>query len=385
MSDTVVRNCVLHNFSFPFLKTNTSTSTQNRITVSGCAFYDNYGEDCSFNSPAGTMTNVIVENCTFSDGLGYTISAAQLYVAFASVSNFVVSDCTFSGTINGDAIHIEQDCLNGSISNNVFNIDVGSNASCVQILSNNVGGTYFTPENIVVSNNSMSSITPQKLNTTGISIVYNLSPVSNGKQININNNVINNFYNGIIGSSKIADNCAIENNILNDCAIGLLLVSGQITVNNNKTSSCTTGIVSAKGAVVKDHVFYNCTTNADANTRPCVLVNPSFLIAPFAVVGGVTVYKPLVNLTVNDRLYGTMTTNAFISSNNTVYEYWVGSVLWDGTTLTATAQTTINPASALVTNVVNNASQLSISVNSFLTDSSVTCIATMSGSILIGI
>lgn len=384
ITDTNLFNCDIHNFAYCFLKANIWTSNQNRINVSNCNFYSNYYEDAAFNSPLGTMANVAVQNCSFYSGAGSSASLNQLYTSFASVSNFIASGNIYSGTVY-EAIHVEENSINGTIENNVINVDItATSGAAIQILENNVAGVFTSPTNISITGNAINKAgTAKQTDKNGISIVFNVTPTFPGNNLVIANNAIQNFYNGMIVNSNAANNVFVTGNTIENCENGLYLVEAQLDVSNNATINCTVGVYSFVSTTLQNHIFNSCTTNVDANQYPVMLVNPSYVFTAFSSTAATPVYKYITALGASDQLYGSISVYSFSEANTSSYGYWTGDILWDGTSLTSTVKTSASPFSALVQNVVSNSSKLAISVTTAVNQTNVRCSAKINGSILV--
>jgi hypothetical protein len=385
VTDTNLFNCDVHNFAYCLLKANIWTSNQNRINVSNCNFYSNYYEDATFNSPRGTMANVVVQNCNFYSGAGSGASLNQLYTAFASVSNFVVSGNTYSGTVF-EAIHVEENSINGSIENNVINVDiVAADGAAIQLVENNIAGVFTSPTNISITGNAINKAgTAKEADKNGISIVFDTTPTFPGNNLVIANNAVQNFYSGILANSNAQNNVFITGNTVENCENGLYLVEAQLDVSNNTTIGCDVGVYSFTSTTLQNHIFNSCVVNVDANDYPVMLVNPAYVFAAFSSTAATPVYKNITPLGANDRLYGSISAYSFSEANVFSYGYWTGDILWDGTgPLVSTVKTSASPFSALVENVVNNSSNLAISITTGTNQTNVRCSAKINGSILI--
>ena len=352
------QDCNVTRFRYPILKTNASTSTQRRISILNCDFYSNYDEDCPFNSPNGIMDDILVQGCTFRDSLGTSASLVALHCSFASCTNFRVIGNQFLGSIT-DAIHIEENCINWSVTGNTINV----NGNGVFLVDNNIAGSYTMPQQGVISNNAISkSGTLKESGKHGIWIADGggASTVAL-KYATVSGNTIVGFDQGLFSDSTLDDNCVVEGNSVQNCVYGFRAPTANACFKGNTSSNCTYGVFVSQGGSFQDHVFIDCTTSAANGTaRPVVLFNPLFQFAEFSVTGGTSVYKPCVSLLANARAYGDMHISEWndvaLDTSTESYE-----VTWDGATFTATLKVSYEPG-AIACTAVRNSNNLAVQV-----------------------
>ena len=357
VNDITLRGTSFHRLRYPFLKANTSTCTNRRIDVTDCEFYGNYNEDLSFNSPSGVCDSVVVQGCHFHDGAGIAASVDQLQAAFASVSNFVVSGNTFAGDVL-DAIHIEENSINWSVSGNTIDVD----GNGIFIIENNVSGSYTTPVNGAIVGNSLYKAGTQKeAGKHGIWIADGAGTatlVALQRSVIANNTVLG-FDSGIVCDGTLDDTVSIFGNTAENCNSGIFAPYLNLLVNGNITSNCGIGINASFGGCVQGHTFINCTVAATCGTeRPLSLINPAWTFTEFALAAGVHTYKPLCELLANARAYGHLHISEWCE---VLADSWTESmeVTWNGTALTATSKVSYEPG-AVVVDVVMNSDNLAI-------------------------
>jgi len=356
--DITATNCDFHRLSYVVLKAGSNTRANRRLSFAHCDFYGNYNEDLSFNSPhsSSVMDDVQVYMCRFRDGSGNGASLYQLYCAFASVTNFRVGGCSFSGTA-AEAVHIEENSKYGTITGNNINIDNegGSTCGAIQLTDNNVSGTSYMPQFITISGNTVKNAgTAKETGNYGIWLVDNGSAEVPGKKIIVEANNIDGYEMGVnIAGATLDDSCSIRNNVIANCAQGIRGSFGSLNVSGNTTDTCDTGIYSSNGGAAQDHTFVNCTLNVDAVNRPFMLVNPTFLYSEFAISATSSVYKALVVSGANDRHYGVMSSYVMTETGaNAAMQ--CDEVTWDGTTFTATEKVKYEPGSCQIASVQNS-------------------------------
>lgn len=338
-SDANFINCDFTRFNYTTLKANESTLAAERISFAHCDFYGNYNEDLSLNSPNGTMDDVQVYMCRFRDGAGNSASLSQIYCAFASVTNFRVGGCSFVGDVGalGQAIHIEENCIGGSVTGN----NINTTGYGVELNGNDRGGSVKQPSHItIIGNTFVKSGTAKASGSIGIGAVFNPDFDNPAKEIVIASNAISGYENGILLRNTLDDGSGVIGNNIENCTNGLNLLDGAVTISGNTTKNCTVGIIGATSSVadqsaatVADHVFINCTTNVDTTEIMVTLVNPTFIFTEFSHTANDT-YKAILPAGANDRAYGDLIMT--ISNDDAAGENDRASAIytisWDGTT-----------------------------------------------------
>ena len=352
VNDITLHGNKFHRLRYPFLKANTSTCTNRRIRVVDCEFTGNYNEDLSFNSPSGVCDSVVVQGCHFHDGAGIAASVNQLQAAFASVSNFVVSGNTFTGDVL-DAIHIEENSINWSVSGNTIDID----GNGIFIIENNVAGSYTTPVNGAIVGNALYKAGTQKeVGKHGIWIAdgAGTSTLVALQRSVIANNTVLGFDSGIVCDGTLDDTVSIFGNTAENCNSGIFAPYLNLLVNGNITSNCGVGINASFGGCVQGHTFINCTVAATCGTeRPLSLINPAWTFTEFALSAGVHTYKSLCELLANARVYGLLNISEWCE---VVADSWTESleVTWTGVALTATSKVSYEPGAVTVAVVMDS-------------------------------
>lgn len=351
-------NCHFTRWRYALLKANASTCENRRWSFVHCDFYGGYNEDLGFNSPNGTWDDIQVLDCRFRDGAGAGASLNQLYVAFASCSNFRLSGCQFSGTV-ADAVHIEENCINWAVTGNTINV----NGNGVFLVDNNIAGSYTMPQQGVISNNAISkSGTLKEFGKHGIWVADGggASTVSLRRASIVGNTVVG-FEFGLFFDSTLDDGCVVTSNVSENCAYGFRAPYANSCFKGNVSSNCTYGAFVSVGGSFQDHVFIDCSTAAaTGTTRPVVLFNPTFQFAEFSVTGGTSVYKACVSLLANARAYGHMHVSQWneIGADTSTESY---EVTWDGATFTATLKVSYEPG-VIACSAVRNSNNLAVQV-----------------------
>lgn len=303
-TDIRIQNCNVTRFRYGFLKTNVSTSTQQRISVLNSDFYSNYEDPCQFNNPSGVMDDILVQGNTFRDSLGISASVTALHCSFASCTNFRVIGNHFYGAIT-DALHIEENSVNGVVSGNTFEVD----GNGITLQDNNVGGTYKMPLNITIGNNTfVKSGTNRGSGKYGIYLINDATPEVPGKRIVVESNVITSFDHGIHSGVSTDDAVRIVDNVCNDCASAFYLTNGVSSIDNNTSANSAIGIQTDSGGVATGHKFVQCTAAVTPSGRPILVIDPVFEWTEQSVsAASTTLFNTFTWL--NNRLYTDVTTH----------------------------------------------------------------------------
>jgi hypothetical protein len=343
---------------YPLLKANASTAINIGTTFRNNLFRGNYNEDLSFNSPAGSWSDVKVIGNRFCEGAGAGASVNQLYVSFASVSDFVVSGNSFTGNVL-DAIHIEENCLRWAVTGNTINVD----GNGVFFVENNVGGSYLMPKLGIVADNIVSKA--GTLKTAGIHGIWsaNSGDVNTValKQSTITGNVVSGYDYGIVSDGTLNDSLLISSNVIDNCNIGVYSPYMSISISGNITSNCGIGASAQFGGELLDHTFTDCTQIVTCGTtRPIALINPAWTFTEFALSAGVSSYKALAQLLTLARAYGHLHVSEWceVVSDVSTESY---EVTWNGSALTATSKASYEPGGVSCT-VVMNSNNLAVQV-----------------------
>jgi hypothetical protein len=92
--------------TYGLFQQNDATGTVDGVTVARSFFERNTASDLEFNSPRGTMRNVVVRDCLFRDNQCRSGSAG-FAVGFANVQGGRVEDCDMRG-YGSEALHVED-------------------------------------------------------------------------------------------------------------------------------------------------------------------------------------------------------------------------------------------------------------------------------------
>jgi hypothetical protein len=355
--DIHISGCEIKRFTFDILKANSDTSTQRRITIVDNDFHTTYREAATFNSPGGVMEDVRCNFNRFRAHAGILIGSTSLFVAFASVNRFQIIGNTFSGAIT-DAIHIEENCIDGVVHGNILDVD----GNGIVILENNIAGSYTQPDGIVVANNIVRKDgTNRGSGKFGIWLVNDASADLPGKRIVIEGNQVHSFDDGYKIEANAVSAIVLRGNLAYDCESGFWndTAAASIVFAGNTSASCAIGIYSA-GGLWKDHKFVNCTTNVDGVTYHVTLQDPVVELPLFDVGAGSITNTNIFPQGANDRQRADITITGFTSTTadrSTV----VDTVTWDGTTFNRTQNLSFAPG-GIVLSARDNSSNLALRI-----------------------
>ena len=352
-TDIRIQNCNITRFRYGFLKTNASTSTQQRISVLNNDFYSNYEDPCQFNSPSGVMDDLLVQGNTFRDSLGTSASVTALHCSFASATNFRVIGNHFYGAIT-DALHIEENSVNGVVTGNTFEID----GNGITLQDNNIGGTYKMPLNISIGNNTLvKSGTNRGSGKYGIYLINDATPEVPGKRIVVESNVVTSFDRGIVSGVSTDDAVRIVDNVCNDCASAFYLTTGVSSIDNNTSANSAIGIQTDSGGVATGHKFVQCTAAVTPSGRPILVIDPVFEWTEQSVAASsTTLFNTFTWL--NNRIYTDVTTHVIcdVAADRVSRLDQVTA----GTTFTRTNRFNLSGGGALTLDCVDNSNVLAV-------------------------
>lgn len=370
-----IENCVFRQLTYPFLKNNSSTSTQSSIRVLNSVFSENYYNDLGLNGPNGTIDDVVITGNRFvANRTVASVGPTQaLGVALASVSNFTIANNVFNGSYTG-AVHIEENSVLGVVSGNTFTV----NGNCIEFNggANNSGGIVYSPANITVTGNSLfKSGTSKEAGKYGIRLIFNSAFALPAKDIVISDNTVFNFEIGIFSVAGSQYAISITDNIVRGCTSGIVVSAGCLTISGNTTDACTTGLATAASGndsytgTINEHCFIDCTTPVDTLYIPFTLCNPKFIFSLFSINASASSYKQILPTGTGDRIYGFLEISAATEVSVGGYSNRVTEVTWDGTTFTGTNKvavqggpltTTVGATSTLYVQCTNTSGSVNI-------------------------
>lgn len=289
ISNISISNCIISNYRYGILKSNTATGTQSNITLYKNIWTNNYANHAAFNSPLGLMTNIKVDSNTFLDCPGGdAFGTFAIMLGMSSAKNYHIVNNHFEG-ICKEAIHLEEAGENIVVSNNTFaNLTKGANTNGgrgMYIIDSNLGGVGYLPiTKLLISSNVLNGDAANITNSDyGIYIVQNAgsSTILPAISYLVTDNIVNGFVTGIsiIPSGKES----ISDNLIQNCTTGLSVRDSAVTMHTgtiigfNNIIDCTTAMVcNYTWPQIAENVIRNATTGISC-TRTGTLGKHSFI------------------------------------------------------------------------------------------------------------
>ena len=263
-TDISIENCEVSGWGFPILKTNASTSTHRRLRFIDNYFHDNAGSHINLNSPNGVCEDVVISGNTFADEIGFGAGLGFM-LGLASISNFAVIGNTFTGSTNGEAIHIEENCVDFTVSDNTIEVtsDETGEGDGIFLSSNNIAGSWTAPQRFTIADNTI--LRTGGAAAAGIHLVdtSGSTPITNGV---IADNFISGFTNAYDIATTLSSSLFIETRSLRPEGAGVLW--GNTLSNNGSDATNDIDVTAGYCADSTNAVFMTCgalTKRLDAN------------------------------------------------------------------------------------------------------------------------
>jgi hypothetical protein len=350
-SNITINQCTIHNVDYPIL--NSGPVSVQDFQVLNSNFFNNYGQDISFNSNSTGEGNILIDGNTITNNLAYRItSRLGIAIGIAGGTDVRIVNNYVSG-IMYNAIHIEGSVLNFVIQNN--NVEVDGWGAYIGL----GGSPLVAPQFGVVSGNTFTLSGNTQLNPLGIALVYSGNPAPAKNIIITDNVVIGNYANGIQSAALLSDIGRISGNDVILSQTGYFIEQGGFYLDHNISTSCGLGLLGIE-ASVGSHIFNSCAINAIAIGQPLVMQNAIVVLPAQSLSVGTTNYN-LFSIDSADRL--SANANVYVRAPSSVNDFSAGttSLLWDGTTLTANSVISLQPG-VIVSSFINNSSMLALSV-----------------------
>ncbi|MEA3211116.1 MAG: hypothetical protein QOE70_4173 [Chthoniobacter sp.] len=121
--------------SYGLFQANAATGTVDGVAVDHSRFARNTASDLEFNSPKGTMRNIVVKDCQFRDNLCKS-AGAGFAVGFANVTNGRVENCHIQN-YSSEALHVEDRSADILLTGNMIVAgSTGQSNGVIMVLSN---------------------------------------------------------------------------------------------------------------------------------------------------------------------------------------------------------------------------------------------------------
>ncbi len=120
--------------TYGLFQANPSTGTVDGVTVDRSRFSQNTASDLEFNSPKGSMRNILVRDCIFRDNLCKS-PGGGFAVGFANVTNGRVENCLIQ-SYSSEALHVEDRSTQISLTGNtIVGGSTGQGNGVIMVLS----------------------------------------------------------------------------------------------------------------------------------------------------------------------------------------------------------------------------------------------------------
>ncbi len=261
-----------------------------------CDFFENYTTGQSAGIFANTVSDVMVQNCSFTFNL---TNRGALYPLYCT--NFTVDNCIFEANINetgfGGAMFIWNP-VNMTLSNSIFSNNKATNGGAINYNGSELSGANsdnFVIENCSFTNNSTTDFGGGGIyNTSGsfsvIDCIFDANAATNGAHIfnNAPGNVVyfenTNFVNGDasgwgnlacygLNASYIFDECLFDGNTANNLGgavnngFGATSTFDACTFNNNTSLSSAGGALALQNDSTKIIVLNSSFTNNKSSSN----------------------------------------------------------------------------------------------------------------------
>jgi hypothetical protein len=347
VSKLTVRNVKLTKLSFGYFRSNTDTGSVSNICVNGCHFTTNFGQDWSLNSINTQTSDVRICNNRFENNLGTTIGGYSHNVSITGGKGVVVSG-NYIHSIEDDAIHMEENTEDVTVNGNT----IYALYSGIQLLDNNVGGSYRIPKNIVISGNTFVSLQPTNTTSTenrGVRLSFDPSGNSPAENVIVSNNVISGFNIGIQLAESPLKGAMVHNNQIVDCDEGIVVNYPSSKVRNNVLRRCAKGVVNNFRPGGFGRNDFEATTVAMSSTKDTSMNGWTVRLDSVALTGSATTTPVLMDratriigrLTIainssdgagTNRRFGSfnISYNGSICTTTSEHEYGSGTVAFNG-------------------------------------------------------
>lgn len=351
MNGLTVVDCEENGVSFGFLKTNANTRASRKMDLIRHKATNCFASGlASTNSPNGILEDFSVDGGYFEQDAG--VGNFPIAIGVATGNNITVSNTKIRGTW-ADAMHFEERVRNVAINNVTAELEGGN---FLTLTSNDVSGTYYRPEQVVISN-----VTAEQIGTrsdSGLVLTFDTNTISSASNVVASNGVFKNFTYGIAVGTRGDDNVRLSNFQMVGCEYGVYYTSdATLDVKGFTFTDCDTAIRANRGGLADEATFHNCTNTHSVTAGILQLRNPKFNfgLQGFTAAAS-TWFRLLKGVT---RSQATVTAHVYQSSTNKLDI--MHQLNWDGTTETTTLlQTMAGGAFAGVVALVDEASALAV-------------------------
>lgn len=327
-SDVYISNSKFTRSAFGIVKTNASIAINKNWEFNSNIFENFFSSQLNFNTPNGDWDNVRVINNEIRNSLAHTLGPSA-FIHFGGLAGgpssgrFVWANNTFTGT--GQGLHFEEGAEEVIIDGNTF----ATTDIAIQILDNNVGGTWLNPKKFIISNNTIVQTGTKVKNITnrGIDLIWEGTPNPAINDIIITGNVIDNWEIGIY-SAEEPEKYIINSNLISNCDVGIQANFGNANISGNTIRECPVGIYIYNGGLIGKNYFVKCTKEYDYQNVEGAASAGFELYKSYTIATGTNSYK-IIDLPI--RFNGKL---VFLINASGSRRFCVYDIQYDGTTFT---------------------------------------------------
>lgn len=359
VNNVYVSNSRFTRAAFGILKTNTSTAINKNWEFNSNIFEDFFAPQLTFNTPSGDWDNVRVINNEIRNSLAYTLSGTP-FIHFGGLAGgpssgrFVWANNTFTGT--GQGIHFEEGAEEVIIDGNNF----ATTDIAIQILDNNVGGTYLTPQKFIISNNTIvqKGTKVKPITNRGIDLLFTATPTSPVHDIIISDNIVDGWETGIYTAEE-PERYIISNNLISNSDKAIQSYYANANISGNTIRECQIGIqTGGAGGLLGKNYFVKCQQEYDYDPISGVSSIGFEIFNEYTLATGSNSYK-IIDLPI--RFNGKL---IFQINASGARRFAVYNINYDGTTFTGGTSVVSGGSGTLTTPTINvTATELQFTIN----------------------
>lgn len=244
--------------NYATIKNNGDTSSHERIRIVNCLFKNNVrGNMTGFNSPSGTLRNVVVSNNHFIRESAYFIDIQDQTLMGGVVhgENVTITGNTAYG-YGRDVIHCEELTGPVTVSNNSWTHLGGGEDGGITFRSNTVGGGVTGAERIAITGNTGKVDGAAVAGSNGIWFVWDGDGEPGGKHIVVTGNTLTGYETGIYtGDAELG---LVSGNYISGSTYGIYALYPSQSVKGNTVEGATVGLRHNLTGIWGRNTFIDC-------------------------------------------------------------------------------------------------------------------------------
>lgn len=325
-----LERCSWSNFHAPFVKANTSASTQRTIKLIDCDAANNAMGHITLNSPTGLMEDVQIDDFEGGDQKGCGAGLGHM-ISLASIKDVRITRPRLIGVTDTAAIYAEEGCDGLVVDDAIVRVSSpwAGYGHGFMAQSNNVGGVMRAPKNVDVVNSYLSGGGP---GSVGVNLI-DASGACPLAEVNVRGNTIVGFDKGQTFNTAMDTIWGGENSF-EACATAISSTAAltPASCDDNAYVNCATVFNVLCGQAGKSHFVGTLGTIATAPGGFLMLREWSFTPSPQSLGASQTTWLPTMPL--GKVMRGAVGVSAERAS-------WAAlqcsaNALWNGATLTTT-------------------------------------------------